>query len=688
MNAALHLLSPDVLRTLGLSLLHFLWQGAAIAAITTGAIALARRASVRYAIAVSALVLMVAAPIVTFVASRDSARSVNIAAPTASAPIVNAAVHTANLAVQRAVSVTPARSLSPNALTLLVEFWFVGVILFSLRTAGGFFLIARLRRQSATPVSDHLLALCFAMQDRLGITRAIRYCESLQLDAPAVIGWIRPVVLLPVSALTGLTEAQLCAVIAHELAHIRRFDAFFNLFQVVAETLLFYHPAVWWLNKRIRAERENCCDDAALAVCSNPAEYARALAFMEEARVAPSFAMAANRGPLASRVARLLGITEKGSSLRNAGVVFGILCVAAALVAGNALFGLVRTASARSAQQDSQADRNRDVVIEVTAPRIKAPKAQVHAVPAPAPEPAVTLALALTQSLQPGQKAQSYIDSMKAEGYDNLSADDLIGMKVQGITAEYIHQIRAEGYKPNAEELIGMKVQGITPEYIRQIRALKLNPDIDGLIGMKVQGISPEYVDNMRKAGFQPDVDQLIGMKVQGVTPEYVDGLRKLGFNPDADEVIGMKVQGITPEYVDGLRKLGFKPDADQVIGMKVQGITPEYVQQLKELGITPDADDIIGLKVQGINADYVKSIRSTGINPDKDEWIALKVQGVNADFIKGLQAAGFKPDTDEIISAKVMGITPQFIEQAKSHGFKNLDLEKLIALKHAGVLE
>src|SRR5205823_14259791 len=193
---------------------------------------------------------------------------------------------------------------------------FIGVMLFSLRTAVGFFLVARLRRRDSKSMNAVLLALCREMQHRLGISRAIRYCESLHLDAPAVVGWFRPVVLLPITALSGLTELQLRAVIAHELAHIRRLDAFFNLFQVAAETLLFYHPAVWWLSKRIRSERENCCDDVALSVCGNPAEYARALALMEEWRAVPSFAMAVNRGPLASRIARLLGITEKGSSLR------------------------------------------------------------------------------------------------------------------------------------------------------------------------------------------------------------------------------------------------------------------------------------------------------------------------------------------------------------------------------------
>ena len=359
MTAVAHWFSPDVLRTLGLSLLHFLWQGAALAALAAALIAAARQASTRYAIAVAALVLMVAAPVATYFVLHQPEPS-SSASNQAAVPTI---AYVVNLATHRAVASTQSRFLSGGLLTIFVELWFVGVMLFSLRTAGGFFVIARLRRRESKPMNLGLLALCREMQQRLGISRAIRYCESLHLDAPAVVGWFRPVVLLPISALSGLTELQLRAVVAHELAHIRRLDVFFNLFQVVAETLLFYHPAVWWLSKRIRAERENCCDDVALSVCRNPAEYARALALMEQWRAAPTFAMAANRGPLASRVTRLLGLSEKGSSLRNAGVAFGVLCLAAALIAGNALFGVVRTASAHSFslhQSDNRAGVIRD----------------------------------------------------------------------------------------------------------------------------------------------------------------------------------------------------------------------------------------------------------------------------------------------------------------------------------------
>ena len=693
MNAFARWFTPDVLRTLGLSLLHFLWQGAVLAALAAAAIALTRKAATRYAIAVAALIAMVAAPVFTYLILRQSSPAFTPSFENSVPTMVRAV----NLASHRIASSAESSFASSELLTTFVKLWFIGVLLFSLRTAGGFFLVARLRSRDSKPINSRLLALCREMQNRLGITRAIRYCESLHLDAPAVVGWFRPVVLLPISALTGLTELQLRAVIAHELAHIRRFDAFFNLFQVAAETLLFYHPSVWWLSKRVRAERENCCDDVALSVCDNPAEYARALASMEEWRVAPLFAMAANRGPLASRVTRLLGLSEKGSNLRNAGVAFGVLCLAAALFAGNALFGLVRTTSAHSFGRPQSTTRDSsEPAIVITAPR---PTPLAKPSPKPDPEPArsktpdsdadavyvqipttvfrqvltrtysevvkdvlheLSSAQSNGQDAQPAPKSQSYIDSLKAEGLDNLDADQLIALKTQGVTSQYIHEIRAEGLKPSIDQLVAMKVQGISPDYIHQVRSMN----------------------------FKVDIDSLIGMKVQGITPQYVEEMRKLGFQPDGDQLIGMKVQGITPEYVEQMRKLGFKPDTDQLIGMKVQGITPEYVRQLNELNIHPDVDDLIGMKVQGINADYVRSIRATGLNPDKDEWIALKVQGVSEDFIKGLQSAGFKPDVDEVVGAKVQGITPQFIELARSHGFKNLDLDKLIQLKNANVLE
>src|SRR5262249_9421630 len=159
---------------------------------------------------------------------------------------------------------------------------------------------------------------------------------------------------LPARALTGLTEEQLELVIAHELAHIRRLDSFVNLFQIGVETLLFYHPAVWWVNQRIRIEREHCCDDEAVSICGNAVNYALARALMEEWRAAPALLMASNRSPLSQRIVRLLGLDGPAGRVRVAGLAVSIVCLAGAVLAGNAFLGVAHAAlgSKANAQEE------------------------------------------------------------------------------------------------------------------------------------------------------------------------------------------------------------------------------------------------------------------------------------------------------------------------------------------------
>src|SRR5258708_6813768 len=320
-------ISPELLRTLGWTLLHFLWQGAGLAALFAVAAAVCRSATARYALAVGALVLMMASPVITFTWSQ---RQTNPAVRTgAEGAWTWAGTSTRNataLSGSRA-PVAESRTEQPIAMVWLVEAWFLGVLVLSLRTSGGLFLIERMRRKEIKPVVGELYERCLALQRRMGLDRLIQYCECHRLDAPAVLGWFRPVVLLPVRALTGLTEEQIEAVIAHELAHIRRFDCFVNLFQIAAETLLFYHPAGLWVSQRIRAERENCCDDEAISVCGDAVNYARALTLMEEWRTAPALMMAANRSPLAERVVRLLGLSGATGRTRLAGNAGKFFCL-------------------------------------------------------------------------------------------------------------------------------------------------------------------------------------------------------------------------------------------------------------------------------------------------------------------------------------------------------------------------
>ncbi|HLW84708.1 MAG TPA: M56 family metallopeptidase [Candidatus Sulfotelmatobacter sp.] len=640
-------LSPNLMRDVAWALLHFLWQGAALAALAAAAMALCRRASARYAIALSVLVLMLAAPVATLVVTGQLQPSAGFATAHDDQTLLSvsfAGDRAAHVVNALAPKVRSAAS-SWNAFSWMVEVWLAGVAFFSLRSAGGFLLLERQRRKQSIAVNARVLAMCRALQQRIALKWAIRYCEGEWLQAPAVVGWFRPIVFLPIQALTGLSQAQLELVVAHELAHIQRFDPFVNVFQVVVEALLFYHPAVWWLNRRIRAERENCCDDVAISLCGNAVEYARALTLMEEWRSVPVFAMAANRGPLTDRILRLLGLRTLGAGMRGIGITGSAVCLTAALVAGNALFGL---AYARPVLPGA-----------AFSPQVaqESPEAS-QASPASKPSPARPQSNA--QPASTATTATSYIDAMKASGIGELTIDELIAMKIQGVTPDYVRELHEQGLHPDADTIIAFRVQGITAAYIHELRGL----------------------------GFDPDPDEIIAFKVQHVDAGYVRGLKDAGLKPNADQIIALKVQGVTPDYVKQLRSADLNPDADQIIAMKVQGITPAYVHDLHELGLKPDADDLVGMKVQGVSPEYIRAIQATGLKPGGDDLIAMRVQGVTAEFIKSLMSAGFKVDIDDVVSAKVQGLTSEFIEKARKHGFKDLDLEKLIELKRLNVLE
>lgn len=143
---------------------------------------------------------------------------------------------------------------------------------------------------------------------QLGIDWPVKLIDTVLVEVPTLIGWLRPIVLWPPSLIAGLSVEQFEAILAHELAHVRRHDYLVNLFQTAIETVLFYHPAVWWISKRIRHERECCCDDLAIAACGNRLSYARALAALEQLRPRPSqFAVAADGGQLLARIRRIAG---------------------------------------------------------------------------------------------------------------------------------------------------------------------------------------------------------------------------------------------------------------------------------------------------------------------------------------------------------------------------------------------
>ncbi len=292
--------ASPLIRAIGVALVEFLWQGALLLGVARGVLFVMRRssASARYAAACAVLGAMAAAPVLTaWSAYAPDRRPVGVGAET-----VAAAVEGTSGAGTLATTFVSDAWLLPVVLV-----WTVGVLLLAAQLAVGWFGIGRMRRSGIHLSPDRQRDL-LALAGRVGVARLVRLVESARVAVPTVIGWVRPVILLPTSTLSGLSPEQLEAILIHELAHVRRHDYLVNIGQSVVETLLFYHPGVWWLSKRIRAERELCCDDLVMTFGADRVVYARALASLEEQRVhAPVLSLAADGGDLVGRIRRLLG---------------------------------------------------------------------------------------------------------------------------------------------------------------------------------------------------------------------------------------------------------------------------------------------------------------------------------------------------------------------------------------------
>lgn len=218
--------------------------------------------------------------------------------------------------------------------SLLVGGWIAGIVFLCLRHIGAYFYTNRLRRTGLANPGEDLLQRMNRLLQRSGLAGKVSLMESLLVDAPMVIGYFKPVILLPVGLSTGLSLQELEAILAHEIAHIRRHDFLVNILQVFVETLFFYHPAVWLIGSCIRQERENCCDDLALQWCGDKMSLVKALAHAEEWRLNNSLALGfpGTGNSLLNRIKRIIN-NKQMKTQSNKGIFMGNL-LAIALVAG------------------------------------------------------------------------------------------------------------------------------------------------------------------------------------------------------------------------------------------------------------------------------------------------------------------------------------------------------------------
>ena len=353
--------TPEVRLTvaIGWSLLHILWQGSFLGIVLAVALRAIRNspATSRYALCCGALAALVLCLPLTLVQIELTA-GYPAAAALLSVPLLAGN----GTALSKAAGSTTSgllgfvRTLQPW-LPALIWAWILGAGLKAICIVAGL-MRSRVLRSTLQPCNvAPLLEMVRRLSEALGISQNVQLLVSPDTGIPVVMGWRKPAIVLPPSFLRDLSSEEMETVIAHELAHIRRRDYPMNVAQAGVEALFFYHPAMWWISRQIRREREHCCDDIAVRVSGSPLVCAKALSALEERRssTVSSLSPAASQGDLTMRIRRILA-SQPDKPLRGGATISLVslslctfaLLAALSLAAADTMSPLIAEASAPS----------------------------------------------------------------------------------------------------------------------------------------------------------------------------------------------------------------------------------------------------------------------------------------------------------------------------------------------------
>lgn len=752
MNAATEFLTGPPAQAIGWALLHLLWQATLVAGVLAATLALMKKqsANARYAAACGALAVVFVMFLATATRAYDPAAAPIALSPgdeeaTMRVPLTRIPVLLAESAALGARDRLLATAASAReALPAIVAIWLAGVILLSSRLLVSWTRARQLIRRGAVPANPQWQRVAASLSESLGLRRAVQLLESAAVEVPSVIGSLRPVILIPTSTLTGLTPEHIEMVLAHELAHIRRHDFFVNLLQAFVETLMFYHPAVWWMSQRVRIERENCCDDLAVAICGNPLQYARALTRLEELRASTlPMVIAANGGSLLDRIRRIAaGRAERTStSPRWAAAValLSILAIAAAVPSLPAL--------AQREQKSAEAARVAEASVEVVGETTDA-GADTDA--------GTDLDADLETDLD---LAAPDIDVDVQAGIDPPDTD--FDFDFAGLAPDLGYYAALAPPAPDAPDTPEIPYPVIAPVAPPAMPFPRLTPlaaprapraplavpgpapapmpspalapraprapfpptpvaalaggfdydfdfdfdsneeadrplgdgklTVDELISLRATGVTLPYVDNMKTIFPGLTLREVTSLSAVGVTPEYIHSMRAAGFEvKKAREAVSLKAVGVTPEFLKEMRAAGMNVSGIRdITSLKAVGVTPAFIQEMRAAGFEiREARDATSLRAVGVSPEFVQQMRKFGFDVKRArDFTSLRAVGVTAEWLKAMRAAGVEIKTArDASSLRALGVDPAFVKKLADAGYTNLSIRELQRLAAAGV--
>lgn len=742
---------------LGWALLHFLWQGTVVALALALVLVLLRGSTpgARYGAACVALALVLAAPAATFVvllngggAAGQEGRLVlreREGVGTGSEGAVVAAP--LGSGSRSGAGEPPGNPLTATTLSAVARWapvvWGAGVLLLTVVYAVGWSRAAGLAGRGAVAAPAAWGRRVVELGRVLGLRRPVRLLASEHVRGPVVVGLLRPAVVVPVAAFGGLAPQHLEAILAHELAHVRRHDALVTLLQAVAEVLFFYHPAVWWISASIRAEREHCCDDLAVRSCGMPPRtLARALLEVAElGRGLPAAALAATGGSLSDRVRRLLGrparAERRAGRARMAGAIGGLTVLMVALAAGvpqgsraavdvqgspwevstgSALRGVEnlgaspgvtadRTAAEESPSMASEASRSAAAPSSESPPMVS--EASNSAAAPASPSQAAASSRPGSDWRQGTWRAEArgervHLDMRLGTAGDRTHWGQTLTRAELGLGAEpgpvRFALVRDAGsfLFEGALERDGQGSGSFRfepdREYAGRLQGMGYQVEDEGrLLQLAIHDVSEAFLREMDGLGYGGEgLDRMIEFRIHGVDGEYVRALAAAGYvGLPAARLVEGRIHGVSAAWLAEMEAAGLRPaEMSRAVEMRIHGVEPELVRALRAEGYEPSADQVVALRIHGVTLEGIRELEASGLGElSLERAVELAIHGVDGTYVRSLEAAGVRDlDASSARDLKIHGVEATWVAALAQAGYGGLPAPRLQEMRIHGV--
>lgn len=321
---------------LGWMVFHSLWQAVVVAFMVgiANIVLRKRSAQLRYVLSNLSLLLLFLMSIATFSYYYDFSKEANEVRfiPTGEANLTFQFISDIEQSTQTPLSIAAFKDYFNHNLPLIVAIWVLGVAIFLLKLLGGLSYVYYLKNRLNFPTDEYWQDMMHRLLDKTGLNKAVELVESAAVKTPLVIGHLKPMILFPVGVINRLSEQEVEAILAHEIAHIVRHDYVFNILQSIVESLFYYHPAVWWISNQIRIERESACDEMAIALINDKFNYAKALVTVQEMAyfpLSPALNFAGQRkNQFLIRMQRILNVPQNKSNIMEKLIATSIIIAA------------------------------------------------------------------------------------------------------------------------------------------------------------------------------------------------------------------------------------------------------------------------------------------------------------------------------------------------------------------------